>query len=86
MSPRSALTPNKRKRYNKAEDRVFSENLQRLRLGKGLTQKDLARLIGVNSSRISEIEAGVFPGSRERLVALADALGCTCDELLRPKG
>ena len=76
--------PNSRKSSTAKKDLVFAENLQAIRKQRGLTQLDLARLLDLPPPRISEIEGGRFP-ARERIVAIADALGCTCDELLRPK-
>ncbi len=77
--------PNKRKRYSAKKNSAFSSNVQAKRLERGLTQEQLGNALGLSKTRISEIEAGVFPTDPDRIWQLADALGCTCDELLRPK-
>lgn len=85
MTPRPSLTPENRKRYSGKKISVFAINLQAKRKEVGITQGELGERIGISKSHVSQYEAGVFPTTPERIVALADALGCTCDELLRPK-
>jgi transcriptional regulator with XRE-family HTH domain len=57
-------------------------NLQELRLKAGLTQKELADLIGCAQSEISRIEHGKRSISVERLQQLACALDVPVSELL----
>jgi transcriptional regulator with XRE-family HTH domain len=50
----------------------------------GLTQEELADRIGETQPYISELETGAVRNPRvETLLALADALGTTVDDLLR---
>ena len=85
MSPRTSVSLEKRKRYNTKKSFVFAENLRALRTEQGMRMEDLASKAGITKGFISLYEAGVFPSSAERLVALADALGVSTDALLRPR-
>lgn len=82
MSPRKSVSPENRKGYEEKKITAFCKNVRRLREEQGLTQPELGARIGAPAPRISEIEKGVFPADPARLVALAQALGCTTDELL----
>jgi len=48
--------------------------VKRLRKSKGITQVDLATLLGVTQSKISRLERGVIPITVDQLAAIADAL------------
>ncbi len=54
-----------------------------LRLNRGLSQSELARLAGVSASAISQAERGQRGLSLETLLELSGQLGITIDELLR---
>lgn len=58
----------------------FSENLKRLRKEAGMTQRELAKLVGVTSSYISKLENGGNP-KLIVLVNLADVFNVTCNFL-----
>lgn len=47
-----------------------------------LTQQELADILKVDRSAISKWETGEFLPRAEKLPAIAEALGCTIDELL----
>ena len=49
----------------------------------GLTQHQLAKLMGVSDMAVSLWERGTFPATR-RLRKLATILGCTVDDLIPP--
>lgn len=85
MSPRPSLTPKQRKGYSGKKISVFALNLQNRRKELGLSQTAVAEAVGVHPSQISQYEGGIFPTTPERIVALADALDCSCDDLLRPR-
>ncbi|WP_328528740.1 helix-turn-helix domain-containing protein [Nocardioides sp. NBC_00368] len=53
----------------------FGLALQQARLGRGMTQADLAREVGVPQSTISEIEAGKSTIFMRRLLDLMQATG-----------
>jgi transcriptional regulator with XRE-family HTH domain len=56
----------------------FALLLKEARERTGLTQKDLAAQVGINNSYISRIERGTCPApTREKVVAMAEALGIT---------
>lgn len=49
----------------------------------GLSQQALSEIVKVNQTAVSQWETGKTSPSSEILPALADALGCTIDELFR---
>lgn len=49
---------------------------------KKLSQQDLASLIGVNQTAVSQWERGVAMPSLDKAEMIAQALGCTIDDLL----
>jgi DNA-binding XRE family transcriptional regulator len=64
------------KEYDELEP-IYSVNREiiKLRIEKGLTQKDLAELIGTKQSAISRLENGSYNPSLEFLSKVAHALG-----------
>lgn len=48
---------------------------------KKLSQQDLASLIGVNQTAVSQWERGVSMPSLDKAAMIAQALGCTIDDL-----
>jgi AcrR family transcriptional regulator/lambda repressor-like predicted transcriptional regulator len=56
--------------------------VRELRRWRGLTLRDLSRLMGTSAATLSAIENGRTGTSTERVVALADALGVRVDRLL----
>lgn len=59
------------------------ENLRRIRKAKGLTQKELGKMVDVSESMIGMIEKGTRSPSFELLLKLGEALDCSIDDLLR---
>lgn len=60
----------------------FPDNLKTIRKARGLTMKQLADLIGLTESSISQYEAGRRQPDNEGLLRLAEALDTTVGELL----
>ena len=60
----------------------FSERLREYRKGKGLTQQELADLLGVSNKTVSRWESGGGYPDVPLLVSLARALGVEVDDLL----
>lgn len=56
-------------------------NIREFRLKKGLSQQQLADLIGVNYSVVSKYEKGTVTPPEDRLILIADALGVTPEDL-----
>jgi transcriptional regulator with XRE-family HTH domain len=56
--------------------------LGRLRTTRGLSLEALERLCGVSAERLAAYEAGTRRPDAYEVLALADALECTTDELL----
>ena len=63
----------------------LGENLKNAREHKGLTQKELARRVLVNSVNIAYFENGDKIPSIPTLVRIADILNCSIDRLLDRK-
>lgn len=57
--------------------RLFADKLKKLRNGKGLTQKELAAIINVSTSAVSQYERGKATPRRENLILLAEYFGVT---------
>ena len=59
------------------------KNIKRIREEKGMSQEELARLVGFKSrSSINKIEMGVNDITQSKLVAIANALGVSPGELM----
>ena len=65
---------------------VFGELLAELRQDKGLTQKQLGKVLSVSTGTISNYENGVHYPDLEKLVILADYFQVSTDYLLGRKG
>ena len=61
----------------------IAENLKNFRESRGLSQKELAKSVGVNQSMIAHIENGLKIPSLAVTLELADVLNTTVDELCR---
>lgn len=61
---------------------TMGERIQSLRTGCGLSQEQLAGLVGVSRQAVSKWERGEAIPDTNKLAALAGALGTTADELL----
>lgn len=66
---------------NKKDKTGFPERLRLLRIQKGLSQNDLAKLMDVHNNNISRYERGESKPSAESLRILADALDVSTDYL-----
>ena len=63
----------------------ISEQIRRIRLRAGLTQKQLGRLLGVTRTAVSRLERPDYRGHRvEVLAQLAEVLSCELSIELRP--
>lgn len=62
-------------------------NIKAIREKKGLKQTDIAEKLNINQSAVAAWETGKALPRAETLIALADILECSIDELLgRKKG
>lgn len=62
---------------------AFNKKMQKLRIKRGLSQQDLANVIGVTRSSVANYESGNRRPSFENLIKIADYFNVTCDELIR---
>ncbi len=60
----------------------LGERLQKQRLKRGLSQKQVSITIGVSPGNVSNYESGERTPSLEKLIALADLYHCSTDYLL----
>lgn len=63
-------------------DSIISENLLRIRMEKGLTQKHVCEAIGVSQGALSNYETGVRKPSTEKIRAFAKFYQVSTDEIL----
>lgn len=66
----------------KLDYKLIGHRIQILRKRQKLSQAALAESAGYSVPYISHIETGIKRASLETVVAIADALGCTADQLL----
>ena len=59
--------------------------IKEMRIAAGLTQAELAAKINVNQTAVSQWERGTALPSCDKLPEIAEALGCTIDELFIPR-
>ena len=58
------------------------ENIRSLRIDNGLTQKQVAQMLGISQNTYSQYEIGVLNYPVEALIKLADYYGVSTDYLL----
>lgn len=63
---------------------IYTENIRRLRMAKGLSQSELSEKAGLSEKYLSSIETGRKTGSFETMENLARALDVEPYELLIP--
>ena len=61
----------------------FYEKLQKLRKEKGLSQEELAEMLGVSRQSVSKWESGITYPETDKLMTLSDIFGVTLDSLLK---
>ena len=66
-----------------SEGEAFAGRLKELREGKGLTQPQLAERAGMTKAGIADLEQGRRKPSWETVLALAKALGVSCEEFTK---
>lgn len=69
----------------KSPRKTNDSTLARLRIARGLTQAQLAEMIGCRFVDISRWEHGTHAPSAAYLVKLATALDCSVDDILQTK-
>ena len=60
----------------------FRDNLQYLRTQRGMTQEQLAMLLGVSRQSISKWESEKAYPEMDKLLTICDLFGCTLDDLV----
>jgi len=70
---------------NKNILKIFGENLRRIRMEKGLSQRDLSSLCNIDNADISRMENGQVNVSLNTISQLADALEVPFLKLLKPE-
>lgn len=58
-------------------------NIKELRKARGITQAEIAANLNIQQSTISMWETGAAKPRADTLLAIAEYLGCTVDELLK---
>ena len=65
------------------ESILLGKNLKKVRTGKGMSQGDIAKELGVSRGYLSNIEHGKMNPTLTTIVNLAKALGVTSDALIK---
>ena len=65
--------------------KAISERLKELRLQRGLTQKELAEILGIKRNTYSDLENGKCEANYEKLEKIADFFGVSLDWLFGRK-
>lgn len=69
---------------DRKQPRVTNDSIiARMRIERGLTQAQLAEIIGVHKNMVYGWETGKFKPRGENLLKLADALHCDARELIQ---
>lgn len=61
---------------------ALANNIMEQRTEKGISQSELAEMLGVHQTFISHVEKGIKTPTVSMLVAIADVLDCSVDGLL----
>ena len=77
------IVPFMQENANMAIYRQIGEKIRRLRLTKGLSQKDLAGYVGVTYQQIQNYEKGKSKIPVDRLIRIAEALEVSLDYFLK---
>lgn len=64
---------------------ILGENVKKLREKANMSQRQLATKVLVSNSVISDIEQDKKPPSLQLAANIANALGCTVDDLIKEK-
>jgi transcriptional regulator with XRE-family HTH domain len=67
---------------NPSYRKTLGARIKSLRKERGLTQKDLAQLLGITFGQLNKYESGLNSPAPDLLIALADHLAVTLDHLL----
>lgn len=67
--------------YRTSPRKTNDSQLARLRMARGLTQKDLAEKIGCYANDVGRWERGICRPNAVSLLRLAHALGCNVEEI-----
>lgn len=61
---------------------TVGQKIKNLRNNKGLTQAQLAEMVGISTSHMTYLENGIKFMSVETMISISNALGCSPDYLL----
>lgn len=75
----------KRKFHANEFDRNLGSLIKRSRQERGMTQRDVGRILGVSYQQIMKYESGVNRLSAHQLIALVDALEIDPSDVLSPR-
>jgi len=69
--------------FVKDDSKKLGENLKEIRLSKGIKQVEIAKILGVDRSFVSNLEKGKTNPTLSTIKRIADALGVSVDRLLK---
>ncbi len=62
-------------------EQIVGQRIQKIRRAKGLTQQQLAEMVGISTNYLSDVERGKSSARIDKLVAIINALGCSADDV-----
>ena len=72
--------------YAMVDLKLIGSKIRALRLEKGLTQNEFARMMSVSFQAVSNWERGIAPPDINNIVHIAECFGVLVDDILRPGG
>ena len=61
----------------------MTHRIREIRIGRSMTQQELAKVIGISQSAVAKWESGSCQPSLDNLLKAAAVLGCSMDELIK---
>lgn len=62
-------------------EKQIGKRIQMIRKHRGLTQENLAEMLGISTNHMSSLERGLYNVKIEMLVRIMNCLDCTADDL-----
>ena len=66
---------------DKQMERIIGKRIQTIRKAKGLTQQQLAEMVGISTNYLSDLERGKSSPRMDKLVLIMNRLECSADDV-----
>ena len=71
-----------KKEMNKEDNIVYANSIKKYRIINGLTQEQVAQIVGFDTKYLSQLECGKYMGTIKTMLKICDALCITPNDLL----